>query len=266
MIAADKLAGATPEVWDGIHGSHREAMPSRVYPLASAPERAMLRAALAHCRLRQGDVVAELGCGSSRYLPYLALQTGARVAGVDFSEIGIERTRRELTSVGVDYSQVELGRIEDYAPAHANRFDAVISFGLVEHFDDLDGVVRDHFICVRPGGRILICAPNLSGPNLAWARATAPRMMTWHRPISAAKVAWSCDWSGGIDISIKHLGGPRLFAYPDIQGMPGTAAKLVRKALNGVGEALDRVSPDHADEIAGRALNPFFAVAATRAE
>ncbi len=77
---SDNLVGATPEVWDAIHGNPGQDMASGAFPLVSAPERAMLRAVLAQCRLQKGDVVTELGCGTSRYLPYIAQRTGARVA------------------------------------------------------------------------------------------------------------------------------------------------------------------------------------------
>jgi SAM-dependent methyltransferase len=259
------LAGATPDVWDRIHESNREEIHGGVYSLASAPERAMLRAAIAHCDLHPGAVVAELGCGSSRYLPQLASATGADVAGVDFSEMGIAQTRRALEAVGAATDGIELGRIEEWTPRHADEFDAVISFGLVEHFDDLDEIVRQHFACTRPGGRVCIAAPNLSSVNLAWARATAPGVMSWHRPISVAAVAASCERSGGRVVAREHLGGPRLFAYPDVTGARAVAARSLRKLVNGAGEALDRASPAAAAAVAGRVLSPYFVVAAIRA-
>ena len=260
----ESLGGAAPSIWDDLH---RRNAPegAGVYPLRSAPERAILASALAHCRLRPGDRVLELGCGASRFLPQLALTAGVEVAGVDFSEEGVAQTRRALVGVGVDCGEISLGAIEAYVPRVEGSFDAVVSFGLVEHFDDLELIVAQHFQCARPGGRVFVEAPNLSGPNLAWMRRVAPSLLKWHRPLDAERVAAAFRAAGATDVSVEHLGGPRLFAPPD-PGRLSAGAWAVRKTVNGLGELASRVAPRGSARLAGAPLSAYFAVSGTRPE
>jgi SAM-dependent methyltransferase len=263
------FGGGTPDMWDEVHAGNEGQAADGLYPLRSAVERDILDAVLSTCHLGPGVTITELGVGSSRYLPHLATRTGARVAGVDFSRLGLDHVRRALALVGAPSDQIVEGDIADYARERAGEFDAVMSVGLVEHFDDLDEVVSWHFACARPGGRVLIVAPNLDSVNLAWARRTAPGLFSWHRPVSARQIAEVAGSVGGRDVSVSWIGGPRLFAYPEPDlrsARQHRSALATRKAFNGLGEALHRLSPAAARALAARRLSPFFAVAATRAD
>ncbi len=262
-----ELTGGDPALWDSVHAGQRESLEGSVYPLRSAPERAILRTVLERARPQLGETVLELGCGSSRYLPYVALETGASIIGVDFSPLGVRQTRRALASVGADPTGIFEGRIEDFVENHPDEFDVVVSHGLVEHFDDLRRAVRWHLSTTRVGGRVVITAPNLDRANLAWARRVAPNLFRWHRPVSAPQIASLVRDGGGTEIISEYLGGPRLFAYPE----PGSSsptrhrtALVARKIANGSSELIHRCAPKLAERAGGAAFSPFFAVSATR--
>jgi SAM-dependent methyltransferase len=261
------LHGGEPAVWDALSEENEEQTVEGLYPLRSAPERAILHAALELTDLQPGERVTELGCGAARYLPYLARRGGVRVAGVDFSEAGVAQTKRALDSLGLDTSGVVLADLRAYCPQHPDEFDAVFSFGLIEHFSDLREIVNLHFVCARPGGRVFMSAPNLSGPNLGWARRVAPDLLTWHCELAASDVVSACRSIGAINLEVVYLGGPRLFAYPqraDRSLLSFLLALVARKVFNGGGQVLYRLSPSLARRIAGESLSPFFAVAATK--
>ena len=44
-------------------------------------------------------------------------------------------------------------------------FDIVMSMSFIEHFDDTAGIVQSHVELLKPGGYLVIIAPNLSGLN-----------------------------------------------------------------------------------------------------
>jgi 2-polyprenyl-3-methyl-5-hydroxy-6-metoxy-1,4-benzoquinol methylase len=262
---APGFAGGTPELWSQYMAEDEV---NAVRPFPSAPDRALLESALRLTGLRRGETVLELGCGSSAFLTRMGAATGARVAGVDFSPEGIERTRAALKGLGIDDSGLALAAIDDYAPDHEGEFDVVVSFGLIEHFADLRSIVEAHFACAKVGGRVFIAAPNLSRVNLAWIKAVAPSLLGWHRPIEARQVAALMSAYAGPDVTVEHRGGFRLFAHPDRAARrPGrTAAALIRKGVNGLGEASYRLAPRAAERAAGAWISPFFAVAATKPE
>ena len=264
----ERLEGGDPSVWDELsRANEREMSAAGLYPLRSAPERAILTAVKELTRLEAGDSFAELGCGAARYLPYLARDLRVRVAGADFSEEGVAQTRSALENVGADASAIELADLESYCPAHPGEFDAVASFGLIEHFSDLEAIIDLHLLCAKPGGRVFVSAPNLAGPNLWWTRQFSPSILDWHCEISAEKVVSAFRAKGAREIEIRHLGGPRLFAYPEggRGGRAGeVAARIVRKAFNGGGEAIYRLAPSVATRLGGRSWSPYFAVACTK--
>jgi 2-polyprenyl-3-methyl-5-hydroxy-6-metoxy-1,4-benzoquinol methylase len=261
--------GGTPELWDPIHSAADAIVPDEVY-FRSGPARA-IRAALLGC---VGSVpkqrVVELGCGGSRWLRILSQRCSAQVWGVDFSQPGVESTRRQLRDAGVSDANITLSEIHAFVERHSGMFDLVVSFGLVEHFYDISEILATHVRCARPGGRVFVTAPNLSALNLRWARVFASDILSWHRPISAADVALAFEHQRCTDVRCHYLGGPRLFVGPTKKGCPSpgvrTMARVACKAFNGAGEILYRVSPPLASRLAGPCLSPYFAVSATTPE
>jgi 2-polyprenyl-3-methyl-5-hydroxy-6-metoxy-1,4-benzoquinol methylase len=259
------FGGGTPELWDRAYDRDPDGDPA-CCGLGSAPERAIFNSLLKCTRPLPGETLVELGCGGSRWLPLLAMHADVRVAGVDFSMKGVELARRLLQSARADDSGIVHQRIDDYVPRHAGKFDIAVSFGLIEHFEDLEEIIRCHVNCVRPGGRIYMSAPNLSGPNLSWARFVAPDLFDWHQPISARMVAQACLRQGCTHVASNYLAGPRLFANPSAACL-GTrwmrrSAVVGRRVLNGAGELSHRLAPTISTKMAGGLLSPYFAVSA----
>ena len=79
----------------------------------------------------------EVGCARSRWLPYFAAEHGYEVTGLDYSTMGCEQARQILAAAGVEGRIVE-GDLFSPPEDLLEAFDVVISFGLVEHFDDTD--------------------------------------------------------------------------------------------------------------------------------
>ena len=259
------FSGGTPELWDETYHDCSAGRPL-VGSRSSAPERAIVGALLGRCKPTPGECVLELGCGGSRWLPLLASRAGVRVAGVDFSDRGVARSRQLLREVGADDSAIVQGTIEDYVSRNGRGFDIVVSFGLIEHFSDLHDVIHSHLRCLRPGGRLFMSAPNLSGPNLTWARTVAPDLFEWHRPISGREVAAVCLKYGCTDVGIAYLGGLRLFAPPSAacrgHRFVRPSATWARRLFNGTGELGHRIEPNSSSRIASKRLSPYFAVSA----
>lgn len=112
--------------------------------------------------LKPNSKILEAGCGGSVWLPFFGKYLGCEIWGVDYSPEGVELAQDILKDEGVQ------GRIV-YGDAFHNKilpqdyFDAVWSYGLIEHFNDVGGAVEGLVSYLRPGGVMITLVPNLHG-------------------------------------------------------------------------------------------------------
>jgi SAM-dependent methyltransferase len=131
---------------------------------------------VAHIRpLGPTPAVIEVGCGGSVWLPYFRKELGWRAAGVDYSPRGCALARRVLDRASVD---VPIHCCDLFAPLPEliEAFDAVVSFGVVEHFVPTSRVIGALARFIRPGGVVVTTVPNMTG----WLGALQKRL---NRPI-----------------------------------------------------------------------------------
>ncbi len=111
-----------------------------------------------HLRADPAKEILEIGCYPGRFLVYFAKRFGYRPSGVDFlADTG--EIQQRLRDSGVEPGDIVKADFFAFSPART--WDVVSSFGFVEHFDDLEDVVRRHVELTRPGGHVVIGVPNL---------------------------------------------------------------------------------------------------------
>jgi SAM-dependent methyltransferase len=104
----------------------------------------------------------ELGCARSVWLPYFSGNFGFNVSGLDYSGDGCTQARAILKREGIE------GRVfhaDIFTPDETllERFDVVVSFGVVEHFEDTAASLEAVSGFLRPGGLAITVIPNLMG-------------------------------------------------------------------------------------------------------
>lgn len=114
----------------------------------------------------RGSRLLEIGCARSPWLPYFAQRFGFAVTGLDYSEVGVEQTRRVLRNEGVD-GQVVLADFLTPPDAMLRSFDVVVSFGVVEHFRDTAAAIAAAARFLKPGGLLITEVPNMVG-SVGW--------------------------------------------------------------------------------------------------
>jgi len=104
----------------------------------------------------------EVGCARSRFLPYFVRAFGFAVTGVDYSPTGCRMAEQVLARERVNGVILES---DLFTPPDEllERFDVLVSFGLVEHFTDTAGCVKALARFLRPGGLMITNIPNLLG-------------------------------------------------------------------------------------------------------
>lgn len=112
-------------------------------------------------KLRPGDRVLDLGCGSGVFAAEVA-RRGMHVCGVDLSSRLLARGHKQAPEVGFAVGDAE------QLPFPDGAFDAVLLSGIVHHLPNPAPTAREVHRVLRPGGRFMAFDPNRRNPAM-WA-------------------------------------------------------------------------------------------------
>src|SRR3990170_4948814 len=162
------------------------ALASRRHPL---PRPSLLRSHFELVRFFRQEVPAgpgmkllEVGCGDSVWLPYFNREFGFEVFGVDYSEVGCHLARRNLDACGA-HGTIECVDMFDLHKEWSGQFHFVISFGVVEHFDNPREVIGLLSGLLRPSGLLFTYVPNLDSFAGLMVKAVDRSFFDTHRKI-----------------------------------------------------------------------------------
>ncbi|MEE8575155.1 MAG: bifunctional 2-polyprenyl-6-hydroxyphenol methylase/3-demethylubiquinol 3-O-methyltransferase UbiG [Thermodesulfobacteriota bacterium] len=101
----------------------------------------------------EGKRVLDLGCGGGILSESLA-KAGAKVTGIDLSFMAIETAKKHAPITGppcieIDYRLIAASDLKKEKP---KKFDMIFCSEVLEHVDDLDGLVRDGCALLKKGG------------------------------------------------------------------------------------------------------------------
>jgi SAM-dependent methyltransferase len=219
----------TPDYWEDAW-AHTD-VPDAIDPSGDAPENhyyqvmhaKFMRALGARCA--PGARLIEIGCGGSRWLPYLHRAFGYDVSGIDYTVAGIGLSQAILDKAGVSGRIVE-GDLFEPAPDWIEQFDVVVSFGLVEHFEDTAQVVSACALYLRPGGRMITLVPTMRGLYGLAYRLLRPSVYRKHVP-------HTCETLGKahMDAGLRVISCDYLLGLPGIISSPANPGLLGRMAF-----------------------------------
>jgi SAM-dependent methyltransferase len=167
----------------------------------------------------------EIGCAQSVFLPYFARYFGFRVAGLDQSELGCERSRQILERERI---QGEVCCADLFNPPGAllGRFDVAISFGVVEHFDDtskpLSGIAR----FLRAGGKLVTFIPNLTGTLGAYQRLLDRPLYDAHVVMDRERLA-EAHRLAGLEVESADYLMPFSLEVLNVEGWKNRVARML---------------------------------------
>jgi SAM-dependent methyltransferase len=155
----------------------------------------------------------EIGGSSGRYLVYLYRKHGTRPLVLESSPVGHAAAERNFELLDIPGRAVLGDMFDDNL--EIEPVDIVYSLGLIEHFDDTEAVARAHLRHLKPGGTLIMGAPNLGGVNAPLYRRLSPSVFESHDARSADPRNWEgYERSLGLEIVHKeYVGGfePSLF-------------------------------------------------------
>ena len=115
--------------------------------------------------LKQGEVVLDVGSGAGTDSLVAAQMVGpeGRVTGIDMTPEMLAKARAaavEMGATNVEFIEGEAERL----PFEDERFDVVISNGVIDLAPDKDAVFSEVHRVLRPGGRIQIADVTIQSP------------------------------------------------------------------------------------------------------
>jgi len=126
-------------------------------PLVYKPHNIELQEVFQRC-LKPGGSCFEVGCYPGRYLVYLGKKFGYTVNGIDATSYVLTRMPPFLEENGLKAGDIYQGEFMSFK--FDKTYDVVLSFGFVEHFVNLEEVIKKHVEIVSPGGILIIACPN----------------------------------------------------------------------------------------------------------
>lgn len=130
----------------------------------------------------EGKEILEIGAGDSLWLPFLCkMYPSSHFTGLDYSEFGCHMLRQRAKEEGV---KIEVVNADLFNPPIEllEKFDVVISFGVVEHFDDLVSVLTSVKTFTKPEGTMFTLIPNMRGVMGYLTRKFSKEIYEAHNP------------------------------------------------------------------------------------
>lgn len=140
-----------------------------------------------------GGAMLEVGAGDSdRLVDFCRRLKPSECYGLDFVELGCERLRRKAVQAGIS---LEVICADMFSPPKElkEKFDFVMSFGVVEHFHDLAAVVRVIGSFAKKSGIVFTLIPNNKRTIYGWL------MRRWNREVYDAHIMYDAT-----DLEIAH--------------------------------------------------------------
>lgn len=257
----------TPAYWESAW-AHTD-VPDAIDPNDVAPENHFFQVMHAlfarflgtHCA--PGARLIEIGCGGSRWLPYFHRAFGYDVSGIDYTVAGIRLSQSILDKAGVN-ARIVQGDLFEPPSGWIEQFDVVVSFGLVEHFENTSQVVSACARYLRPGGQMITLVPTMRGLYGLAYRLLRPAVYRKHIPHSRETLA-QAHTDAGLDVTHCDyvLGLPGILSAPASPGFPRRLAFAVsriywRLERSGFGVPPNRFTSPYALCIATKPLRSAF--------
>ena len=186
------------EFWDNYWNNIQ--LPSQVnYKIPF--DRCLAETLKAELSLFSGDVL-EVGCAPGKWLAFLCKSFGMKPSGIEYSQTGMEATLRNFKIQGLLIDEIYMGDFFSIKPVP--RFDLVISFGFIEHFDDPDSVIQRHLDWLKPGGKLVLGIPNFNGIYRPIQQVLDPSLLDKHN-LSIMNLAYFRGLENILPISLNFL-------------------------------------------------------------
>jgi len=102
--------------------------------------------------------VLDIGCGNGTTLSYLREHFNITGVGVDISDCVVKNLKKNVKDKNLSFS---VGDHRDLDTLDSNQFDIVLSFGVIEHFEEYSLAISEARRVLKPNGYLVMIQPHL---------------------------------------------------------------------------------------------------------
>ena len=233
------------EYWDNYWGEGTVKFPSYklsqgifyTYKLLLADCFDQIRSRTGRTRLK----VVDCGCGEGLILRFIAEQfEDIEVWGIEYSE-AIEKARVMGDELGLQFNLVRGDLLEEWAPDLQESFDAVVSFGLIEHFEQPNEIMAQMSAALAPGGAMITVIPSFEGLFHFFWKLYDRENYSYHIPVSLDELRELHVDTNLEAVSTYRLGVPMI---PGIHNASAFWEKALQKVIKNInGRILRKIYP-----------------------
>jgi demethylmenaquinone methyltransferase/2-methoxy-6-polyprenyl-1,4-benzoquinol methylase len=150
---------------------------SRLYPVPGYPQRSQRRRSVEALRLRPGDTVVDVACGTGLNFSLLeeAIGPSGRLVGVDLTDAMLARAEERIEANGWD--NVRLVQADAAAFEFPHEVDAILSTYALTQVPGSEEVVANGAAALAPGGRMAVLDLKLPDRAPRWLAQLGPGSM-----------------------------------------------------------------------------------------
>lgn len=138
------------------------------------------------------------------------------------------------------------------------KYDMVLSFGLIEHFNDTKFIIGEHLKFLKPGGTLFITLPNFKSVN-GWVQRTYDKENYDKHNINSMDLELlkrSCEALGLKEVEAYYHG--KFSVWLENKTNQTSIAKLMMKTIWLAGKVATKIVP-----VESKAMSPYIVVKAT---
>jgi ubiquinone/menaquinone biosynthesis C-methylase UbiE len=168
-MPSDADTASTPEMWARNFAGSTRMNGWRTFRFGLTREWALIRR-----HVPAGAAVLDAGCGFGEWVAFLDGK-GYRAEGLDYSSELVGRLRRTYPDLSWKNGDIR------HLPYHDGVFDAVVSWGVIEHDEaGPQAALREFWRILKPGGVTIVTVPADSPARRRAAEYQFPRTMPGH--------------------------------------------------------------------------------------
>lgn len=155
---------------------------------------------------KEGLKILEVGSAPGNRLVNFHQKFGYIPYGVEYSKKGVELNRKIFFLNNIDPKNVIYADFlsNDFQIEYKNYFDIVISFGFIEHFTNVNTVIKKHINMLKSGGICVIAIPNIKGFNYLLTLLFNRKVIKMHN-LEIMEIKTFSKLFNNMDLSILYL-------------------------------------------------------------